>query len=54
MTVLGALGTGSFMSMGGSAAKKTNGLLINVQSPDEESFIKYILSLLAEPEPLCP
>lgn len=33
------------MSMGGSAAKKTQGPPINAQSPDEETFIKYVKPL---------
>jgi F-type H+-transporting ATPase subunit k len=42
MATLGALGGLSFVSMGGSAAKKTQGPPINAKSPDEETFIKYV------------
>ena len=31
--------------MGGSKAKKAEGPPINAQSPDEESFIKYVLCI---------
>jgi hypothetical protein len=33
------------MAGGGSAAKKAQGPPINAQSPDEESFIKYVAPL---------
>ncbi len=42
MLTLGALGGLSASMMGGSAAKKTQGPPINAQSPDEETFIKYV------------
>jgi hypothetical protein len=42
MMTLGALGGLSATFMGGSAAKKTQGPPINAQSPDEESFIRYV------------
>ena len=45
MATLGALGGIVVASTGGSAAKKNQGPPINAQSPDEESFIKYVLSL---------
>jgi hypothetical protein len=42
MATLGTMGAISFLSMGGSKAKKTQGPPINAQSPDEEKFIKYV------------
>jgi len=46
MATLGLLGGLVSVSMGGgSAAKKTSIPPINAQSPDEESFIKYVLRL---------
>ncbi|KUJ16584.1 uncharacterized protein LY89DRAFT_647256 [Mollisia scopiformis] len=44
MATLSLLGVGSYVGMGGSAAKKTQqGPPINAGSPDEESFIKDFL-----------
>ncbi len=43
MLTLGAIGGLSAVSMGGSTPKKTQGPPINAQSPDEESFIKYVI-----------
>ena len=45
MITLGTLGGLSALSMGGSKAKKEQGPPINAQSPDEESFIKYVEKL---------
>jgi len=42
MLTLGAFGGLAVLSSGGSAAKKTQGPPINAQSPDEETFIKYV------------
>lgn len=42
MLTLGTLAGGVTLSMGGSKAQKTQGPPINAQSPDEESFIKYV------------
>ena len=42
MATLGAMTGLTVVSMGGSEAKKTQGPPINAQSPDEESFIKYV------------
>lgn len=42
MLTLGTIGGLSAMSMGGSAAKKAQGPPIKAQSPDEETFIKYV------------
>jgi len=43
IATLTTLFTGSYFSLGGSSAKKTQGPPINAQSPDEESFIKDFL-----------
>jgi len=45
MITLGTLGGLSALSMGGSKAKKEQGPPINAQSPDEESFIKYVCQI---------
>lgn len=42
MITLGTIAGGVSLSMGGSKAQKTQGPPINAQSPDEESFIKYV------------
>jgi F-type H+-transporting ATPase subunit k len=42
MLTLGAMGGLTALSMGGSSAKKTQSPPINAQSPDEETFIKYV------------
>jgi len=50
MGVLGLLTGLTAISTGGSKVEKAKGPPINAQSPDEESFIKYVLTdiLLAE------
>lgn len=42
MATLATLGGGVALSMGGSKVAKAQGPPLNAQSPDEESFIKYI------------
>ena len=44
MAVLGTMSVGFYSLMGGSEKKKAQGPPINAQSPDEESFIKYVHS----------
>jgi len=45
MTTLSLLAVGTWVATPGAAAKKTQGPPINAQSPDEESFIKYVVPL---------
>jgi len=42
MITLATLGGGTTLALGGSKAQKTQGPPLNAQSPDEESFIKYV------------
>jgi len=42
MATLGTVSALGYLSLGGSAAKKTQGPPIQASSPDEESFIKYV------------
>lgn len=44
MLTLGTIGGLTTLSMGGSKAQKAQGPPINAQSPDEESFIKYVIT----------
>jgi len=44
MITLATIGSGTFLAMGGSKAQKLAAPPINAQSPDEESFIKYVNS----------
>ena len=44
MGVLGLLTGLTAISTGGSKVEKAKGPPINAQSPDEESFIKYVLA----------
>lgn len=45
MLVLGLMGSLTVYSTGGSKVEKAKGPPINAQSPDEESFIKYVTLL---------
>jgi F-type H+-transporting ATPase subunit k len=45
MLTLATIGGGSALSMGGSKTTKAQGPPLNAQSPDEESFIKYVYRL---------
>lgn len=45
MLTLGTVGGISAMSMGGSKAKKAQGPPLNAESPDEETFIKYVIRI---------
>lgn len=47
MVTLSGLFGGVAYAMGGSKVQKTQGPPINAQSPDEESFIKYVSGLEA-------